>query len=384
MSTLRGAELREARATSTLREPFGDRAKSALRLLGAVLALITSASVHAHATSTTYLVAAETTGHVAIAWDLPVAELHWALDLDDDGDGRIRWAEIEAHRAGIESLALSQLAVAKQEVACPATLHDVLLTSHASEPYLSLALRARCPVDGKLAIAAGLFLDASASRRTLIDISTAAGHFTATLSSREPRWLQPEAPSALATFVDFIGQGTWHVWIGYDHLAFLVLLLLPSVRRGSKGGEICRDLLKIVTAFTLAHSITLGLAATDTVRLPVQAVELTIAASIVVAAALNLFPAAGRWRLPLAFGFGLVHGFGFANALAETGSQGTRLVPVLAGFNIGVELAQLSVVGVLLPVLLWLRNSPFYAARLVPAASMAMMLAGAAWLAARA
>ncbi len=357
---------------------------SALRLLAALLALIASTSAHAHATSTTYLVATETSERLAITWDLPVAELHWALDLDADGDGRILWAEIETHHVAIESLVLGQLAVAMQNVACPATLEDLLLTSHASEPYLSLAFRARCPVSGPLAIAAGLFLDASTSRRTLIDITTAAGHFTATLSSHEPLWLEPEVPSALATFIDFIGQGTWHVWIGYDHLAFLVLLLLPSVRRDSKVGEMSRDLLKIVTAFTLAHSITLALAATDTVRLPVQAVELTIAASIVVAAALNLCPAAGHWRLPLAFGFGLVHGFGFANALAEIGSQGTRLVPVLAGFNIGVELAQLSVVAVLLPALLWLRNSSFYAARLVPAASVAMMLAGAAWLAARA
>jgi hypothetical protein len=356
---------------------------SAIRLLAALLALAASTALHAHATSTTYLVARDSSGDVAIAWDLPVAELHWALDLDADGDGRIRWAEIEGHRAAIESLALSQLTVVKEQAACPAALDDLLLTSHASEPYLSLAIRARCPVAGRLAIEAGLFLDASASRRTLIDISTAAGHFTATLSSHEPRWLQPEAPSALATFFAFIGQGTWHVWIGYDHLAFLVLLLLPSVRRGSKVGEVCRDLLKIVTAFTLAHSITLALAATDTLHLPERPVELAIAASIVLAAALNLFPAADRARLPLAFGFGLVHGFGFANALAEIGSQGTRLVPVLAGFNIGVELAQLSVVAVLLPVLLWLRNSSFYAARLVPAASMALMLAGAAWLAAR-
>jgi hypothetical protein len=355
-----------------------------VRLIAALVALIAAASAHAHATSTTYIVASEASDHIALTWDLPVAELHWALDLDDDGDGRIRWAEIEAHRAAIESLALSQLAVAKQDTACPATLDDVLLTSHASEPYLSLAIRAHCSAVGPLAIAAGLFLDASASRRTLIDITTAAGHFTATLSSHEPRWLQPEAPSALATFVTFIGQGAWHVWIGYDHLAFLVLLLLPSVCRGSRAGKVGQDLLKIVTAFTLAHSITLALAATDTVQLPVQAVELAIAGSIVVAAALNLFPTAGRWRLPLAFGFGLVHGFGFANALAGLGSQGTRLVPVLAGFNTGVELAQLSVVAVLLPALLWLRNSPFYAARLVPAASMAMMLAGAAWLAARA
>jgi hypothetical protein len=355
---------------------------SVLRLTAGLLALIASASLYAHATSTTYLVATESSAEVALTWDLPVAELHWALDLDADGDGRIRWIEIETQRAAVESLALGQLNLAKQGAVCPVALQDLLLTSHAGEPYLSLALRARCADAGPLAITAGLFLDASASRRTLIDVTTAAGHFTATLSSHEPRWLEPEAPSALATVIDFIGQGTWHVWIGYDHLAFLVLLLLPSVCRG-QAGEVGRDLLKIVTAFTLAHSLTLALAATATVHLPVRPVELAIAASIVAAAALNLFPAAARWRLPLAFGFGLVHGFGFANALAELGSQGSRLVPVLAGFNIGVELAQLGVVAMLLPLLLWLRNSPFYAARLVPAASMAMMLAGAAWLAAR-
>jgi hypothetical protein len=196
----------------------------------------------------------------------------------------------------------------------------------------------------------------------------------------------------LQTFGTFVGQGLWHVWIGYDHLAFLLLLLLPGVLRSSGGGwqgtrnvrETARDLLRIITAFTLAHSVTLALAATGTVRVPVRPVEMAIALSIVIAGLLNLFPRAARARLALAFGFGLIHGFGFANALAELGSTGARLVPTLAGFNIGVELAQISLVVLVLPALLRARHSGFYAWRFMPAASLAAAMAGAAWLAARA
>jgi hypothetical protein len=366
-------------------QAHGSQIVSTLRLIAAILAILVSMSVHGHATSTSYLVATDTTadGNVRITWDLSVAELHWAVDLDDDGDGRIRWSEIEAHRAEIGSLALDHLLVAKGG-RCDTRPDDFLLATRGGEPHVSLGIHARCRTRGPLELSADLFLRESASQRTLIDVTTASGEFTAALSPGAPRWVEPESPSVLASFAMFVAQGTWHVWIGYDHLAFLFLLLLPSVRFRSGLGEVSRELLQIVSAFTVAHSITLALAVTDAVRLPVRPVEMAIAASIVVAGALNLSPAASRWRLPLAFGFGLVHGFGFANALAEIGSHGGRLVPVLAGFNIGVELAQLSVIAVLLPLLLRMRASPFYAARFLPAASMAMMLAGAAWFAARA
>ena len=113
--------------------------------------------------------------------------------------------------------------------------------------------------------------------------------------------------------------------------------------------EVLFELVKIVTAFTIAHSITLGLAATGAVRLPTQPIEVAIAGSIVVAGLLNLFPAASRWRLRLAFGFGFVHGFGFANALRDIGADGVPIAPMLAGFNLGVEAAQLSIVALTLP-----------------------------------
>jgi uncharacterized membrane protein YqjE len=103
----------------------------------------------------------------------------------------------------------------------------------------------------------------------------------------------------------------------------------------------------------------------------------------VIAGVLNLFPAASRWRLRLAFGFGFVHGFGFANALAEIGAEGTRLASMLAGFNLGVEFAQLSIVGLTLPVLWLLSRTARYANRLMPALSLATALTGAVWFVGR-
>ncbi len=152
------------------------------------------------------------------------------------------------------------------------------------------------------------------------------------LSAAAPEWSEPARASAWRSFARFIGEGVWHVLIGYDHIAFVLLLLLPSVMRpvdgkwqGATGlAQVTRDIVTIITAFTIAHSITLALAVTGTVKLPTQPIEVAIAASIAVAAALNLMPRLSRLRLPLAFGFGLVHGFGFANALSEIDAAGSR------------------------------------------------------------
>ncbi|HVY80021.1 MAG TPA: HupE/UreJ family protein [Steroidobacteraceae bacterium] len=385
------------------------RAPLAIGFAVALLWLLAPIPAESHATSTSYLIAHDTGDRtVTLTWDLAVPDLHWTLDLDADGDGAITWREIEARRDDIATLAASHLRIsrtpedaqrgathtseARRLQPCTPRLEDLLLTEHAGEPHLSLTFAAACDATGPLAISATLFFDKDATQRTLIDVTTPAGQFTGILSPSAPEWREPAAPSLFATFGTFVGQGLWHVWIGYDHLAFLLLLLLPGVLRSTGSGwrgtrnfsETARDLLRIVTAFTVAHSVTLALAATGTVHVPVRPVEMSIAFSIVVAGLLNLFPAAARARLGLAFGFGLIHGFGFANALAELGAHGTRLVPTLAGFNVGIELAQVSLVVLVLPFLLRARHSRFYAWRFMPVASVGAAMAGAAWLAARA
>ncbi len=142
----------------------------------------------------------------------------------------------------------------------------------------------------------------------------------------------------------FIGAGIEHIFLGYDHIAFLVSVVLWSRRLW--------PVVKIVTAFTLAHSITLSLAALDVVRIPSAVVEPAIAASIVYVAAENFLSrdVGKRWRIT--FCFGLIHGFGFASALQELGLPRSALVPALASFNIGVEIGQIAIVSVVMP-LLW-------------------------------
>jgi hypothetical protein len=273
----------------------------ALLLTALMLALPTT--TQAHATSTSYLLADDTKqSNVHLTWDVAVAGVHWAINLDTNGDGAITWQEVETRRDDIATLAASHLRVSRAGQACTPTLEDILLTEHAGEPNLSLAFDAPCKSTGALALSVTLFFEKDATQRTLIDVTTAAGQFTSILSPSEPRWQEPAAPSFLTTFATFTTQGLWHVWIGYDHLAFLLLLLLPGVLRSTGTGwrgtnnfrDTARDLLRIVTAFTVAHSVTLALAATGTVHVPVRPVEVAIALSIVVAGLLNLFPQAAR------------------------------------------------------------------------------------------
>ncbi|WP_205526010.1 HupE/UreJ family protein [Pyxidicoccus trucidator] len=152
-------------------------------------------------------------------------------------------------------------------------------------------------------------------------------------------------------FPGFIWMGVKHIVEGYDHLVFLLGLLLA--------GSSWRRLLLVVTSFTVAHSITLALATLSVVSLPSRWVESAIALSIIVVATLNLLGKKGDKRWMLAFAFGLLHGFGFASALAELELSRSELTSALFGFNVGVELGQATLVLLALPLLLLLRRSRF-------------------------
>ncbi|MBU3888954.1 HupE/UreJ family protein [Methylosinus sp. KRF6] len=172
----------------------------------------------------------------------------------------------------------------------------------------------------------------------------------------------------------FVQAGVEHILTGYDHVCFLIAILLWATR--------VWPVVKIVTAFTVSHSITLSLAALDIVTLPSQWVEAAIAASIIYVAVENFFSRRvdGRWRDTFLFGF--IHGFGFASSLKELGVPANAVLPALASFNIGVELGQVAIVLVFVPALLFIdkqtggKRSP----RLVYALSAAIALLGAYWL----
>jgi hydrogenase/urease accessory protein HupE len=172
----------------------------------------------------------------------------------------------------------------------------------------------------------------------------------------------------------FVLLGVEHILTGYDHIAFLLAVIVIGLS--------LREVLKIITAFTLAHSITLLLAALELVRVNSRLVEAVIAASICYVALENLFlrKAAHRWMLT--FGFGLIHGFGFASALRGLIVGRPNLLVSVVSFNVGVELGQVIIFLVLLPVLRLLA-SWVESRRVTIGASLAILALGLAWLAER-
>ena len=193
---------------------------------------------------------------------------------------------------------------------------------------------------------------------------------------------KPDAPAATPaatpapppSFVGFLKLGVEHILTGYDHLLFLFALLI--VTRNALSA------LKVITCFTLAHSITLGVATFDLLQISSRIVEPLIAVTIIYVGVENVWKHGdphGRWLLT--FAFGLIHGFGFASVLRELGigaQAGGVAIPLLA-FNLGVELGQVAVAAIALPLIWQLRTKPVFVQRWVPACSVLVALAGAYW-----
>ncbi len=175
-------------------------------------------------------------------------------------------------------------------------------------------------------------------------------------------------------FVALVKLGIWHIWIGLDHILFIVALILPAVVRRKyeenswhwQGVDSFKSafwyIIKIITFFTIAHSITLALASLNIINLSSRLVESIIAISIALAALHNITPIFKSKEWIIAFGFGLFHGFGFASVLGEKGLGGDFMVWSLLGFNIGVEIGQVLIICAVFPILFLLRNLKIYPA----------------------
>ena len=218
------------------------------------------------------------------------------------------------------------------------------------------------------------------SARQIVLIGEGANVPQALLDARNTTvTLSTPAPLLLSTMQRYLVAGIEHIFLGYDHIAFLVGVVLWARR--------LVPVIKIVTAFTIAHSITLSLAALNIIVLPGVVVEPAIAASIVFVAMENFFSRDIDSRWGVTFAFGLIHGFGFASALREFGLPANAVVPALAAFNIGVEVGQVAIVSIVVPALIVLDRlmatdgaKPVRAASLVYALSLLISLLGSYWL----
>jgi hypothetical protein len=238
-----------------------------------------------------------------------------------------------------------------------------------------------------------LLFDIDARHRGMVRFGDDAASSSAVMTPERPtQVLQQAAGSSWREFAEYLQEGIWHIWKGFDHVLFLLSLLMPAVYSAVRNDgrrslvaalairPVLMDVFRIVTAFTLAHSITLTLAALQWVALPPRLVESTIAASVILAAAnsIGLWVINTRWTL--AFAFGLIHGFGFANALRDLGLASERFVPALLGFNVGVEVGQLAIVGIFVPLAFVLRHTRLYRIAVVIGGSVLVICIASIWL----
>jgi len=361
---------------------------------GCVLAFfVTLFTARAHTASDAYLTLHAAASSLNGEWHLALRDLEEVVGLDADDDGAITWAELRARKEVVCAYALSRLQVKADAQTGAIHVTDFLVENHSDGAYAVLRFAVgdlRNPAALELNYQA--FFDTDPKHRGLLrfehDGKIQLAVFAPTTKVQRFELGRPAPPARLFAIVR---EGVWHIWSGYDHILFLLALLLPGVlrRAGGKWEPVLVprpavvNVLKIVTAFTVAHSITLTLAALGVVQLPSRLVESAIAASVVLAALNNLLPFFAERGWMVAFGFGLVHGFAFANALRDLGLREGQLAITLFGFNFGVELGQLAIVAIFLPLAFSLRRLRFYERVVLQAGSAAIIVLASTWLAER-
>lgn len=363
-------------------------------LLSVMFFLAWAQPAQAHKASDSYLSLAVQGERIDGQWDIALRDVEMAVGLDANGDASITWDEVRARHEAIATYALARLQLSSDGTACPLRVTAHLVDTHTDGAYAVLRLQGSCaaPV-AALRVDYGLLFDIDPQHKGLLRLTHGAATSTAIFApDASSQVLQLAVPSRWRQFADYVRHGVWHIWIGFDHILFLVSLLLPAVlvrhagcwkeRETLKASVL--DVVRIVTAFTLAHSLTLTLAALGALSLPSRLFESAIAASVVLAALNNLWPLVHRWRAAVAFAFGLIHGFGFASVLADLGLPQDALVVSLVGFNVGVELGQLAIVAAFLPLAHALRRGLFYRRVVLGGGSALIALLAMVWLAERA
>ncbi|MFN3437710.1 MAG: HupE/UreJ family protein [Acidovorax sp.] len=355
-------------------------------------------------------------GAVGLQLSLALKDVDAALELlDADGDRKLTWGEIRQATPAVAQWASAGVQWQCGDVVTPLAWRFEALEQRTDGRYIRFASALDCPAAKTLALTYRLMQGIDPTHRLLVSGELNQQPLAAALapdgrSSSDLRTarlgdssgvLSPQTSSTtrggFATMLHFVTEGVHHILEGYDHLAFLLALLLPisllqrrrSTRKDAAGffsespekahQSGIKTLLITVTSFTLGHSVTLVLAGLGWVTVSGNWVEPAIAISIGISALLNLFPVKGLQSVWLALGFGLVHGLGFSGVLVEAGVSGTLLVWALAGFNLGVEAGQLMVVALWCAVSVVLVRWSLYHTVVVRGGSVALLVLSLYW-----
>ena len=352
-----------------------------LLLASIILLVMVPAQGQAHETRFTGIdLNFNTPGVARLAVEIDLLDLELAVAIDDNLDGSIHWYEYQNNRADIVSYIMHSLTISANDEACdfdPMPSQGGLRTGQSPSVVTVFAIECSNPAglfEFENRLLTGIDPDAAA----MLSISGAGAKKTILLEQGR-QFVEIADTGFIRANVTFFQEGIRHILIGFDHLVFLLLLILPAASNGN-WRERASAVAGIVTAFTLAHSVTLALSATGLLTLPSQAVEIVIATSVILAGMINLVKPTHRMGWLLAYAFGLVHGFGFASALAELAiADGLELLN-LAAFNIGVEVGQIVLVALALPLLFFIAKNASRYRQISGLLSVSATALGAFWL----
>ena len=372
-----------------------------LRLLWLCAALLGGvAPAQAHKSSDSYLQLDAGKEGMTLRWDIALRDLDAALDLDANEDGQLTWAEVKLAWPRVQDYALARL----QIEACALRVTERALERRNDGAYAVMFLASDCVLTKAPVIRYSLFREVDPTHRGIARVqrageplvllmldptqAAAAGVSGASAATQTTSAAATDELHASASGWVFLREGIRHILTGYDHVLFLLCLLLPSVMRRAPEGwrpverlsQAVLPVVGIVSAFTVAHSITLGLAAMKFVSLSPAFIEPAIAVTIILAALDNVWPIFPVRRVVVTFFFGLIHGFGFAGVLAELNLPTSAFAWALLQFNLGLEVGQLLIVVCVTAVLFLLRQRPRYGLWVIRGGSFAAMLVGVLWL----
>ncbi len=343
--------------------------------IAGLLAFLPAMVASAHETSTSYSRVTIEGNAVRVAFTMNLLELHLGPTVDADGDEVVTYDELDE---GIESLYAAikkhyQLRVPEEPTAVLLERYDL---SDENTVRMQILFTFDRAVSG-LMVASTLPAITQPNHQHLLRLDDGTTIRQAVLDASQPiaRLDMVDSATLGRTVAGFLHLGVGHIFTGYDHLAFLVGLLIGT------SGLIA--LVKVVTSFTVAHSVTLGLASFGLVSLPPRLIECLIALSIAYVAIENMWKGLVTSRWSITFLFGLVHGFGFSNVLRELGLPPGRLAVSLFSFNIGVEVGQVAFVAAVFPILLFIRSSR-WKTHLTAMLSLGIMALGFYWFVERA
>lgn len=362
-----------------------------MRSLLVILILLAPIFASAHQTSTSFIKIEQQETDNQLKGSLKVNwfDLNQALSIDSDQNGKLTWGEVLRSKNKIHNYIENNIFFSDSNDHCNLDFNDYIqIEELLDEAYMYIEFNVKCTELNTFTLNYFLLFDHFSNHKALVSLARNTETINKIISNDNKTIIFNAVPETVwNVFKNFLIEGIWHIWIGFDHILFLIVLLLPAclIRKNNRWesqtsiSAVIKNTTLLVSSFTLAHTVTLSLATLKLVSFNPQLIEITIALSIVVCALNNVLNFL-KSNYILVFAFGLLHGFGFANVLGELiNSANDATVPLLA-FNLGVEVGQLAILLFLLPILFFISSQRWYKSKGIYVLSIISAICGTYWL----